>query len=138
MTVLTIMLKDITNDGIGPDDCDEDGLPNYLDLDICEISIPEGFSPNNDGVNDFFVISGLEYYPNSNLTIFNRWGNKVWQSKEGGYANDWDGTNQNPKSVSIAGDELPVGSYFYIFEPQRDFVSGETIQPTKGYVYINR
>jgi gliding motility-associated-like protein len=125
---------DITNDQIGFDDCDQDGVPNYIDADLCGISIPEGFSPNGDGVNDFFVIDGMEYYPNSKLVILNRWGNKVYESTN--YQNDWDGKNMF--GVSIGGDDLPIGTYFYIFEAERQDEKGNDVEPTKGYVYLNR
>lgn len=49
------------------------------------------FTPNNDGVNDYFVIKNVEKYPESFLQIFNRWGNLVYQQY--GYRNDWDGRN---------------------------------------------
>ena len=125
---------DITHDGVGFDDCDNDGTPNYLDMDICNVSIPEGFSPNGDGINDYFVIDGMEYYPNSTLIIFNRWGDKVYESTN--YQNNWNG--KNIFGVTFGGEDLPIGTYFYIFEPQRSRVDGETIKPTKGYVYLNR
>ena len=40
--------------------------------------IPEGFSPNGDGINDLFVIKGLDMYPHNSIVIFNRWGDKVF------------------------------------------------------------
>ncbi|OQY42126.1 MAG: hypothetical protein B6242_16510, partial [Anaerolineaceae bacterium 4572_78] len=63
------------------------------DVREIEFEIPDGFSPNEDGINDFFVIPGVERYPNLIITIFNRWGNKVFEAK-GGYDNSWDGRNQ--------------------------------------------
>ncbi|MDP5078725.1 MAG: PKD domain-containing protein, partial [Nonlabens sp.] len=41
-------------------------------VELCEVIIPEGFSPNNDGVNDTFSIPGLDQYSNFELMIFNR------------------------------------------------------------------
>ncbi|MDP4826831.1 MAG: gliding motility-associated C-terminal domain-containing protein, partial [Flavobacteriales bacterium] len=127
---------DVTGDGIGPDDCNNDGIPNYLDASLCDISIPQGFSPNGDSVNDLFVIDGLIYYPNNTMTILNRWGNKVFESGEGGYQNDWDGTNQF--GVTIGGNLLPTGTYFYIFDPGREDEQGKAIEPVTGYIYLNR
>ncbi|TDX01797.1 T9SS type B sorting domain-containing protein [Dinghuibacter silviterrae] len=62
--------------------------------------IPNAVSPNGDGKNDRFLIVGLDKYPNSQLTVFNRWGNQVYHSDN--YANDWDG------------HELSDGTYYYI------------------------
>lgn len=58
---------------------------------IAELVIPNGFSPNADGVNDAFVISGLENFPGASLIVFNRWGSKVYESAP--YLNDWTGTD---------------------------------------------
>jgi gliding motility-associated-like protein len=71
------------------------------------LDIPEGFSPNNDGKNDYFVIKGVEIYPDNTLEIYNRWGNLVY--KKNGYNNEWDGNNMN-------GKELPDATYFVIFK----------------------
>ena len=59
-------------------------------------------TPNNDGLNDVFMINGIELYDNSRLNVFDRWGNKVYESDN--YKNDWDG------------GDLPEGTYFYTLE----------------------
>lgn len=82
------------------------------------------------------MIDGLEYYPGHNFTIFNRWGNVIYKSGSDGYLNDWDGTNT--EGLTIGGTELPVGTYFYIFEPGRQDENGADVKPTKGYIYLNR
>ncbi len=70
--------------------------------------IPQLISPNNDGKNETFEIKGIEQFTNSELQIFNRWGNKVYSMKN--YDNSFDGT-PNHKSVN---GKLPVGTYFFI------------------------
>ncbi|NLN73902.1 MAG: T9SS type B sorting domain-containing protein [Bacteroidales bacterium] len=57
----------------------------------CEIEIPNVFTPNSDGFNDYFFIDGLDSYPNSKLKVYNRWGKVVYRSDN--YQNDWDGKN---------------------------------------------
>lgn len=71
-----------------------------------EISVPNTFSPNNDGVNDVWNIIGLTSYPGSELRIFNRYGNIIFQSV--GYENPWNGRYQ--------GNELSPGVYFYTID----------------------
>ena len=89
---------------------------------ICDkLKVFTGFSPNNDGVNDFFVIEGAESLPNNTLTIYNRWGNQVLSTK--GYKNDWGGTWN--------GSIVPDGTYFYIFNDGE----GKTIS---GSIQIQR
>ena len=86
-----------------------------------KIKIFNGFSPNNDGTNDFFVIEGIEKYQNNTVSVYNRWGNEVMKTK--GYKNDWSGKWNNV--------DLPDGTYFYIFD------DGEGNVKT-GYVQIMR
>ena len=90
--------------------------------------VPEGFSPNGDGVNDTYVIQDIEYYPNNHFVVFNRWGNKVYEANP--YDNSWHG--QSEASFSFGGTDLPAGIYFYTL----DLGDGSPI--IKGYVYMNK
>jgi gliding motility-associated-like protein len=90
--------------------------------------LPSGFSPNGDGKNDFFVISNLAKYPNATLKIFNRWGNLVYIKDR--YDNSWNGFSNSDK-VRL-GEELPNGTYFYVFEPN----NGE--ESKQGFVILRR
>jgi gliding motility-associated-like protein len=87
------------------------------------VSMPTGFSPNNDNINDIFEIRGISKCKQINLTVFNRWGNIVYQQVN--YSNTWDGTNQN-------GNPLPQGTY-YIMVDLID--SGSTVS---GFVDLRR
>lgn len=71
-----------------------------------QITAPNTFTPNGDGINDLWIIAGLNTYPNSTVTIYNRYGILLYFSK--GYIKPWDGTDN--------GKELPVGTYYYIIE----------------------
>jgi gliding motility-associated-like protein len=93
-----------------------------------ELIIPQGFSPNGDGIADFWVIQGLtEGYPNNRVRIYNRWGSLVYSA--GPYNNDWDGRSQ---SGIDTGEILPVGTYFYTIE------FGDDTEAQSGYVYLNK
>ncbi|MCB0761614.1 MAG: gliding motility-associated C-terminal domain-containing protein [Flavobacteriales bacterium] len=131
---------DTDSDGDGlPDieesigDCDEDLIPNWIDAeDDCgeapELVVPNGFSPNNDGIGDLFVIQGVPPGVTFSLRIINRWGNDVYFAST--YANDWGGV------ANVSGNwfnvQLPIGTYFYIIEWHNDNL------PLTGYVYLNR
>lgn len=126
-----------TNCYAGPDMfvykiCDPDGdcstATVNLMIEVDMFNISKGFSPNDDGINDKFIIGDLTLYPNNSLTIINRWGNKVYEAKP--YNNDWDGTAQ--MGVRLGGDELPQGTYFFLFDP------GNQTGVRKGHFYIKR
>ena len=87
-----------------------------------EIIIPTGFSPNNDGINDYFEVVNLEDYNNVQCKIINRWGGSVYETND--YLNNWDGSGVNDKP-------LPDGTYFYE-------IILEGIKPFLGYVVIHR
>ena len=96
---------DFNGDGLGGDDCDNDGIPNTMDTDECSIFIPEGFSPNKDGVNDVFEIQQLPYGAVVELEVYNRWGALVFESTD--YKNTWSGVNNDDEA-------LPSGVYYYV------------------------
>jgi gliding motility-associated-like protein len=119
------------------DDCDFNGIPNYLDSFICELFVPEGFSPDGDGVNDTFEILGLvSKYPNFKLEIFNRWGNLLYDYQHNGNTMSepawWDGKSNKKGSLS-KNDGLSSATYFYVIY----FNDGEK-KPQSGWVYIKR
>ena len=72
------------------------------------LEIPNGFSPNGDGINDTWRIRYLDGYPDASIEVYNRGGQIVFRSV--GYSKDWDGTYQ--------GKALPIGTYYYIINPK--------------------
>jgi len=71
-----------------------------------KVIVPNAFSPNNDGINDFWDIRALETYPQSTLFVYDRYGQQVFQST--GYSKPWNGTYN--------GSALPPGTYYYIID----------------------
>ena len=91
------------------------------------LQIPEGFSPNEDTLNDTFVIPCVEDYPINSLDIYNRYGTLIYHKDN--YINQWDGKpNTGPLNQNKV---LPVGTYFYTFK-----IEGISNVFT-GYVYLN-
>ncbi len=80
---------------------------NVLVRPLPDLIIYNVFTPNQDGVNDYFVVENIERYENSFLQVFNRNGNKVFEARN--YQNDWDGRYQN--------EPLPAHTYFFILDP---------------------
>ncbi len=91
-------------------------------------------SPNQDGVNDIFVISGIERLENT-LEIYNRWGVKVYETKNYGRGDNFFRGISNGRTTIEEKDQLPVGTYYYILEYILE--SGER-KNRAGYLYINR
>lgn len=87
--------------------------------------VPNIFTPNSDGINDFFVIPCLAdeaRFQNSEMSIFNTWGDEVFGGAP--YLNNWDGT--------FNGEDLPAGTYFYIFNV------GNGDKPMSGFITLQR
>lgn len=89
-------------------------------LNECGIKIPNAFTPNGDGVNDYFVIPGSERFDRMELSIFNRWGNEVYRSNN--YDNNWAGLN------------LHEGVYYYQL---RAYEAGRLVYQD-GWVLLRR
>jgi gliding motility-associated-like protein len=68
------------------------------------IIFPNGFSPNGDGPNDTWILDFIEFFPDCEVSVFNRWGQPVFYSK--GYDIPWDGT--------FDGNPVTVGTYYYV------------------------
>lgn len=88
---------------------------------ITGIKIPNVFTPNADGKNDYFTLVNLEKYDENEVTIVNRWGSTVYQSN--GYLNDW--TAQG----------LSDGTYFYVVKVKN--ANSEWLD-YKGYITVIR
>lgn len=122
-------VNDVTTDG-----CDSVATlrlrvrPQAVAVAEDDLTIPEGFSPNDDGVNDRFAVEGLENYPDNRIRIFNRWGNKVFECAP--YRNDWDGRNH--EGGNVGSDRLPAGTYYYLLWKE----DGRG-KPRKGWVYLS-
>ncbi|OYU97188.1 MAG: hypothetical protein CFE21_02545 [Bacteroidetes bacterium B1(2017)] len=94
-----------------------------------DVFVPAGFSPDGDGINDGFVIDGVDKFPDNYLRIYNRWGTVVFE--EHGYKNTWKGTLETGTSSS-ENIPLPSGTYFYVLELQAG------AKAISGYVYISK
>jgi gliding motility-associated-like protein len=105
----------------------------YVLVNDFRFFIPEAFSPNNDGVNDYFEILGIEHYEGNSIEIFNRWGNRVYRADNYGIETSptfWDGKSNT--GVRLGNEDLPTGTYFYVI----DLGNGEN--RIVGSVYLDR
>ncbi len=108
-----------------PDDCQRATVTITLNglNEKGECWIPNVLTPNGNGKNDALTIPCVENFPNNELMIFNRWGDKVFSTV--GYNNDWEGTHN--------GNTLPAGTYYYIFK-----VDTDDADPAQGFFTIIR
>lgn len=82
--------------------------------------IPDAFSPNSDGLNDLWVLPGIEAFPQATVTVFNRWGEVIYRS-DMGYHNPFDGRS--------GGTNLPAGLYPYTIHtlPDKPALKGSVV-----------
>ena len=117
--------------------CNNDNLCDRANVFVLvtefEIRIPNAFSPNGDGINDFFEIIGIQQYEGNSITIINRWGNKVYEAKNYGIDTNpvfWDGFANT--GSTFLGNELPSGTYYYSLD------LGNGTKPISGSIYLDR
>ncbi|MBS9766932.1 MAG: gliding motility-associated C-terminal domain-containing protein [Flavobacteriaceae bacterium] len=99
------------------------------------IEIPQGFSPNGDGINDVWSIKDLKNYcekcnEEATVKIFNRWGNKVYEKDKYMLKHIFKGFS-NQRIIVQKSEKLPVGVYYYIIK----FKDEKKVKT--GYFYLN-
>lgn len=98
--------------------------------------IYNGVNPNDVGGNDYFKIIGLENFPENRVRVYNRWGVLVFDETKYDTSNNvFRGISEGRTTIK-RGEELPVGTYFYIL----DYIIPETSKSKtmQGYLYLNR
>jgi gliding motility-associated-like protein len=104
-----------------------DSCGNHIESDtvmvyvLCEVNIPNVFTPNGDEYNEVFYIENLYMHPNSELKIYNRWGRMLYKNES--YDNSWDGEN------------LSDGTYYYIFDTPERLITQENANPIQQFYY---
>jgi len=101
-----------------------------IETENCVPIIPEGFSPNGDGINDEFEIYNLlNIYPEFELNIYSRYGNLIYK----GYNKDgfWNGISN--EGLLFDGNLAPTGVYYYVL----NLKDAEYPNPIIGDIYIN-
>jgi len=87
--------------------CSTPATSNPVKLTIVtRVGIPNTFTPNGDGLNDKWIISGIASFPNCLVNVYDRYGKLVYQSR--GYNEPWDG--------NFNGQLIPVSTYYYMID----------------------
>ena len=94
-------------------------------IDVLEdITVYNVFSPNGDGINEYFEIEHAERFPEMLVEVYSRWGDLLFSTKGYDSGSRWDG--------NARGKEAPVGTYYYIVIPYPG------AKPITGHVTIIR
>jgi len=93
---------------------------------ICKVFVPTGFTPNGDGVNDIFHVLGTEVITEFNLKIFNRWGEKIFETAD--KTKGWDGR--------LKGVPLTSGTFVYLLQYKE--INAGKAEMQKGTVVLIR
>lgn len=131
--------EDINGDGdFSNDDIDYDGYPEYLDFGReCDMFIPDAFSPNGDGIHDYYQIYCINHYPNATIYIFDQLGNKVFEKAHYGnlevwkaYENAWWSGKPDRGGSNARSELVAPGTYYYVL----DLGNGEV---KKSFVFVS-
>ena len=96
-----------------------------VDVDGDTVTVAAGFSPNGDNVNETLQIENIEAYPQNKITIFNRWGNVVYE--KAGYTNEAGWNGNADEDGAMGSTKVPEGTYFYALE-----TGASTLNPAKA------
>jgi gliding motility-associated-like protein len=99
---LECQLLPFTVTGTATNICGSSSTTFVIAANVCNLKIPNVFTPNGDQFNSTFFIEGLDFYPRTKIQIFDRWGKEIYTSEN--YQNDW-----GPRDLS-------TGTYYYIIE----------------------
>ena len=91
---------------------------------LIPIIVPQFISPNADNLNETWIIQNLEFYPDNKVTVYNRWGNVVYEAEP--YNNDWNGHYKGTKA-----EALPSATYFYVIDTKK-----KSQDPYTGFIEI--
>lgn len=94
------------------DNCNKEVSDSCFVWVQCPVETINVFTPNNDGINDFFIPINLDQYLSPSVMIYNRWGHLVYENED--YQNNWEGTHY------LSGEQLNEGLYYYFINPESE------------------
>ncbi|QMI83304.1 gliding motility-associated C-terminal domain-containing protein [Flavobacterium sp. xlx-214] len=101
-----------------------------------DVVIYNGVTPDGDGMNDYFIIDNINYFPNNHVSIYNRWGRKVYETQ--GYDSKGNVFKGMAEGVDVVGkgEKLPTGTYYYVVEYLYDRDGQSQWVKKVGYLHL--
>ncbi|SFB27093.1 gliding motility-associated C-terminal domain-containing protein [Flavobacterium swingsii] len=100
----------------------------------CEIYPYNTITINDNNQNDYFAIKNIEYFPDNDIEIYNRFGQIVYKKDNYGFNNNWFNGKANAGDIIEKNKKLPTGTYYYIINFKKE--SLQLNKTKKGFIYI--
>lgn len=81
-----------------------------------DVVVYNGVSPDGDGINDYLIIDNIEHFPDNQVVLYNRWGRKVYETKNYNSKNNVFVGIAEGNGIVGSGEKLPIGTYYYVVE----------------------
>ena len=94
-------------------------------------------TPDGDGMNDYFIIDGIRNYPNNKVTIFNRWGVKVFETTSYDSSGNVFKGYSHGRTTITPNEKLPTGTYYYVLTYEYTNAGTSKNIEKAGFLYIN-
>ena len=101
-----------------------------------DVVVYNGVSPDGDGMNDYLIIDNIEHFPENNVTIYNRWGRKVYETKSYNSKNNVFVGVAEGNGIVGSGEKLPTGTYYYVVEYLYDRDGQNQWIKKVGYIHL--
>ncbi len=101
-----------------------------------DVVVYNGVSPDGDGINDYLMIDNIEHFPENQVILYNRWGRKVYETKNYNSKNNVFVGVAEGNGIVGSGEKLPAGTYYYVVEYLYDWDGQSQWIKKVGYIHL--
>ena len=101
-----------------------------------DVVVYNGVSPDGDGINDYLMIDNIEHFPENQVILYNRWGRKVYETKNYNSKNNVFVGVAEGNGIVGSGEKLPAGTYYYVVEYLYDWNGQSQWIKKVGYIHL--
>lgn len=101
-----------------------------------DVVVYNGVSPDGDGINDYLIIDNIEHFPENHVILYNRWGRKVYETKNYNSKNNVFVGVAEGNGIVGSGEKLPAGTYYYVVEYLYDWDGQSQWIKKVGYIHL--